>query len=43
MKIVRYVYFPPWDWIVAVGSYEDEFYQEANQITWSALSSACWC
>lgn len=32
MKIVRYEYFEPWDWIVAVGSYEDEFYQEANQI-----------
>ncbi|HEU0265805.1 MAG TPA: cache domain-containing protein [Geobacterales bacterium] len=32
MKIVRYVYFPPWDWIVAVGSYEDEFYHEANEI-----------
>ncbi|HBT83743.1 MAG TPA: histidine kinase [Desulfuromonas sp.] len=32
MKIVRYVYFPPWDWIVAVGSYEDEFYQAANAI-----------
>lgn len=32
MKIVRYEYFEPWDWIVAVGSYEDEFYQEANKI-----------
>ncbi|OGU14347.1 MAG: histidine kinase [Geobacteraceae bacterium GWC2_53_11] len=32
MKIVRYDYFAPWDWIVAVGSYEDEFYQEANKI-----------
>lgn len=32
MKIVRYEYFKPWDWIVAVGSYEDEFYREANQI-----------
>ena len=32
MKIVRYVYFAPWHWIVAVGSYEDEFYQEANAI-----------
>jgi two-component system NtrC family sensor kinase len=32
MKIVRYEYFPPWDWIVAVGSYEDEFYREANKI-----------
>lgn len=32
MKIVRYTYFPQWDWIVAVGSYEDEFYHEANKI-----------
>jgi Cache sensor signal transduction histidine kinase (EC 2.7.3.-) len=32
MKIVRYEYFPTWDWIVAVGSYEDEFYKEANAI-----------
>ncbi|WP_298270365.1 cache domain-containing protein [Geobacter sp.] len=32
MKIVRYDYFRPWGWIVAVGSYEDEFYQEANLI-----------
>jgi two-component system NtrC family sensor kinase len=39
MKIVRYVYFPPWDWIVAVGSYEDEFYHEANQITWRIFVS----
>lgn len=34
MKIVRYRYFEPWDWIVAVGSYEDEFYQPANAIKW---------
>lgn len=32
MKIVRYEYFKVWDWIVAVGSYEDEFYREANAI-----------
>lgn len=32
MKIVRYEYFQPWNWIVAVGSYEEEFYQEANVI-----------
>jgi len=34
MKIVRYRYFEPWDWVVAVGSYEDEFYQPANQLKW---------
>lgn len=32
MKIVRYIYFEPWQWIVAVGSYENEFYKEANKI-----------
>ncbi len=32
VKIVRYAYFAPWDWIVAVGSYEDEFYEPANTI-----------
>ncbi len=39
MKIVRYEYFKPWDWIVAVGSYEDEFYREANEIKASILFS----
>lgn len=34
MKIVRYVYFEPWDWIVGVGSYEEEFFSEANKIRW---------
>ncbi|WP_303721344.1 cache domain-containing protein [Malonomonas rubra] len=34
MKIVRYRYFKPWDWIVAVGSYEDEFYSTANALKW---------
>jgi two-component system, NtrC family, sensor kinase len=37
MKIVRYDYFPPWDWIIAVGSYEDEFYSEANKIKWRII------
>ncbi len=32
-KIVRYEYFPPWDWIVAVGCYEDEFYESADRIS----------
>lgn len=38
-KIVRYLYYKPWDWIVAVGSYEDEFYREAQQIKGRILSS----
>ena len=39
MKIVRYDYFEPWGWIVAVGSYEDEFYQEANAIKGRIMES----
>jgi two-component system NtrC family sensor kinase len=39
MKIVRYRYFKPWNWIVAVGSYEEEFYREANLIKSHILSS----
>lgn len=38
MKIVRYRYFEPWDWIVAVGSYEDEFYGPANRIKWRIIT-----
>lgn len=38
-KIVRYLYYQPWDWVVAVGSYEDEFYQEANLIKSRILSN----
>jgi two-component system NtrC family sensor kinase len=32
MKLVHFDYFEPWDWIVAVGSYEDEFYRPASFI-----------
>lgn len=39
MKIVRYRYYRPWGWIVAVGSYEDEFYREANLIKWRIVTS----
>jgi len=38
-KIVRYLYYAPWDWIVAVGSYEEEFYRETNLIKGRILSS----
>jgi two-component system, NtrC family, sensor kinase len=39
MKLVRYRYFQPWDWIVAVGSYEDEFYRETDLIKWRILEN----
>jgi two-component system NtrC family sensor kinase len=32
MKVVRYLHFEPWDWIVAVGSYENEFFAQAEAI-----------
>ena len=38
-KIVRYLHYKPWDWIVAVGSYEDEFYRETNLIKGRILNS----
>lgn len=38
-KIVRYLHYKPWDWIVAVGSYEDEFYRETNLIKSRILGS----
>jgi two-component system NtrC family sensor kinase len=41
-KIVRYLYFKPWDWIVAVGSYEDEFYRETNLIKERIIKSLGW-
>jgi methyl-accepting chemotaxis protein len=31
-KIVAYTYFKDWDWIVAVGSYMDEFTSPVNQV-----------
>jgi len=31
-KIVRIVYFQPWDWVIGVGSYLDEFYESSNRI-----------
>jgi signal transduction histidine kinase len=32
-KIARIVYFEPWDWIIGVGSYTDEFYEARDQAT----------
>ncbi len=31
-KIVVLAYFEPWDWVIGVGSYEDEFYGAVNQM-----------
>ncbi len=32
MKVVRIGYFAPWDWIIGVGSYLDEFMETAERI-----------
>jgi methyl-accepting chemotaxis protein len=31
-KVVRLVYFEPWDWVIGVGSYTDEFYAAKEQV-----------
>lgn len=32
-KIARIAYFAPWDWVIGVGSYLDEFYEARDQVT----------
>lgn len=32
-KIVAIAYFEPWDWVIGVGSYKDEFYSTSNAIS----------
>ncbi|MEN6426804.1 MAG: methyl-accepting chemotaxis protein [Phycisphaerales bacterium] len=32
-KIARLVYFGPWDWVIGVSSYTDEFYEARDQVT----------
>ncbi len=32
MKVVRYAYFEPWDWLIAAGSYEEEFYAASQRV-----------
>ncbi len=32
MKIARVIYFEPWDWIIGVSSYLDEFYEARDQV-----------
>jgi signal transduction histidine kinase len=31
-KVVRIVYFGPWDWVIGVGSYVSEFYEAKNRL-----------
>jgi len=32
-KVVRLMYFEPWDWVIGVGSYIDEFYEARDEVT----------
>ena len=32
LKVVRVMYFKPWDWVIGVGSYVDEFYAAERQV-----------
>lgn len=51
-KIVAYAYFEPYDWIIAAGSYEDEFTTQVRAFQWMAAgitlglviacAMACW-
>ncbi len=36
IKVARFMYFAPWDWIIAVGSAQDEFMETAMKIKNSA-------
>jgi len=33
VKVARIAYFQPWDWVIGVGSYLDEFYQATDRVT----------
>jgi len=37
MKIVKYRYFPEWDWIIAAGAYEEEIYRPLRPAQRTAL------
>jgi len=39
-KIVRVAYFEPWDWVIGVGSYVEEFYAAKNRVRDIGRSSA---
>lgn len=32
LKLVEYAYYADWDWLVGVGSYENEFYSSINEV-----------
>ena len=40
MKVARLIYFQPWDWVIGVSSYLDEFFEADRQIDKSSQASA---
>lgn len=34
-KIAYVTYFEPWDWMIGIGAYEDEFYDHLNALKWT--------
>ncbi|MBN1346906.1 MAG: methyl-accepting chemotaxis protein [Phycisphaerae bacterium] len=38
-KIVQLAYFEPWDWVIGVGAYEDEFYEAAENMERQAAAT----
>jgi len=33
VKVARLMYYEPWDWVIGVGSYMDEFFEARDQVT----------
>jgi PAS domain S-box-containing protein len=31
MKMLKYIYFKPWDWVIAAGTYEDEMFSSLHE------------
>ncbi|MFH0785315.1 MAG: Cache 3/Cache 2 fusion domain-containing protein [Pseudomonadota bacterium] len=40
IKVARFMYFAPWDWIIGVGSAQDEFLDSAAKIESSSMQSS---
>jgi signal transduction histidine kinase len=40
MKIARIAYFEPWDWVIGVGSYNEEFFEDSNKLV-SQVKEVC--
>ncbi|MBI5593802.1 MAG: Cache 3/Cache 2 fusion domain-containing protein [Deltaproteobacteria bacterium] len=40
MKVSRFIYYAPWDWVIGVGTYTDEFMDTATRLEASANQSS---